>query len=72
MTTFSSLGVSEPFIKGIKECGILTPTPIQQQSIPYLLQEGADFIGKAQTGTGKTAAFGLPLLQRINTKKSRP
>ena len=70
MTTFSSLGVSEPFIKGIKECGILTPTPIQQQSIPYLLQEGADFIGKAQTGTGKTAAFGLPLLQRVNTKKT--
>ncbi len=49
--------------------GIVTPTEVQQRSIPYLMKSGADFVAQAQTGTGKTAAFGLPLLTKIDPKK---
>ncbi|MDP4207965.1 MAG: DEAD/DEAH box helicase [Bacteroidota bacterium] len=66
MKTFSELGVSDTFVKALKENNITTPTEIQVKSIPFLLEKGTDFIGQAQTGTGKTAAFGLPLLQAIN------
>lgn len=67
LSTFSELGVSDALIKGLLENNIFDPTEIQKKSIPYLLKEGFDFIGQAQTGTGKTMAFGLPLLQKINT-----
>ncbi len=68
MSTFKELGIRTDFNKAIKEMGILNPTEIQEQAIPFLLESGADFIGQAQTGTGKTAAFGLPLLHRVNPK----
>lgn len=67
MSTFTELGVTEALIKGLIENNIITPTEIQEKSIPFLLKEGTDFIGQAQTGTGKTAAFGLPLLQATDT-----
>ncbi|WP_047546432.1 DEAD/DEAH box helicase [Psychroserpens sp. Hel_I_66] len=68
-TTFFDLGISKSLIKGLKELNIKTPTQIQEQAIPVLLKNDNDFIGLAQTGTGKTAAFGLPILQNINPKK---
>ncbi len=71
MKTFKQLGVSERLIQGISEKGILEPTEIQELAIPFLLQDGGDFVGQAQTGTGKTAAFGLPLLQRIDPQDKR-
>lgn len=66
MINFSSLGLSDPLLKVLSELGFETPTQIQEQSIPILLDGQTDFIGMAQTGTGKTAAFGLPLLDLIN------
>ncbi len=67
--TFKELGVSEKIIKGLKEMGINTPTKIQEASIPILSEGTIDFVGQAQTGTGKTAAFGLPLLAQVNPQK---
>jgi ATP-dependent RNA helicase DeaD len=67
--TFSDLGVSEKFIKALQEINIITPTEIQEKAIPFLIEKGTDFIGQAQTGTGKTAAYGLPVLQAINPDK---
>lgn len=61
---FSGLGLSEPINKALSDLGFTKPTPIQEQAIPQIL-DGKDLIGSAQTGTGKTAAFGLPILQRI-------
>jgi ATP-dependent RNA helicase DeaD len=66
VTTFADLGLSEPFLEALKHLGYEKPTPIQEQTIPALLA-GRDIIGQAQTGTGKTAAFGLPLLEYIDT-----
>jgi ATP-dependent RNA helicase DeaD len=66
LKTFSELGISDTFIKALKENNIIVPTEIQVKAIPFLLENGTDFIGQAQTGTGKTAAFGLPLLHKIN------
>lgn len=63
MLSFSELGVGENVLKAIQELGFIEPTPIQQQAIPRLLADETDFIGLAQTGTGKTAAFGLPILE---------
>ncbi|MBK6398987.1 MAG: DEAD/DEAH box helicase [Bacteroidetes bacterium] len=63
MLSFSELGVGENVLKAIQELGFIEPTPIQQQAIPVLLADETDFIGLAQTGTGKTAAFGLPILE---------
>ena len=71
LSTFSELGISEELIKGLVENNIFDPTEIQEKSIPFLLEEGTDFIGQAQTGTGKTAAFGLPLLQAIDSSDNR-
>jgi ATP-dependent RNA helicase DeaD len=65
MSTFEELGLSEPLLEALRHLGYETPTPIQEQAIPALL-EGRDVIGQAQTGTGKTAAFGLPLLQYVD------
>lgn len=63
---FKTLGVRDDLIQGLEELGIKTPTAIQQQAIPFLLTKGGDFIAQAQTGTGKTAAFGIPLLMQID------
>lgn len=68
MSTFSSLGIKKEFIQSIKELGISKPTEIQEKAIPMLLGKRTDFIGLAQTGTGKTAAFGLPIVQQIDPK----
>ena len=69
MNTFSALGIDKGFVKSIKELGIETPTEVQQKTIPVLLEKSTDFIGLAQTGTGKTAAFGLPILHHIDPNK---
>ena len=66
MKTFEELGVSEELRRAIKEIGYETPTPVQEAVIPYLLGTGNDVIALAQTGTGKTAAYGLPVLQKVN------
>ncbi len=65
MTRFSDLGLSEEILRALDELGYSDPTPIQEQAIPELLA-GRDVIGQAQTGTGKTAAFGLPMLQYLD------
>ena len=64
MTTFAELGLSADIVRALDDMGYQTPTPIQEQVIPLALQ-GVDILGAAQTGTGKTAAFALPLLQRL-------
>jgi len=64
--SFTPLGISKTYIKSLSELGIKNPTEIQRKSIPILLKKPTDFIGLAQTGTGKTAAYGLPVLHSIN------
>ena len=66
--TFEELGVNENLRRAIEELGFESPMPVQEKVIPHLLGEGAegDVVALAQTGTGKTAAFGLPVLQRID------
>ncbi|MGM0576235.1 MAG: DEAD/DEAH box helicase [Myxococcota bacterium] len=71
MSTFSDLGLSRPLLRAVEAQGYTTPTPIQEQAIPPLL-EGRDLLGVAQTGTGKTAAFTLPLLHRFAERPRRP
>ena len=68
MTTFDQLGLTPALLDAIAERGFVTPTPIQAEMIPFLLSEDQDVTGLAQTGTGKTAAFGLPVLQMIDTQ----
>ncbi|MBQ7471635.1 MAG: DEAD/DEAH box helicase, partial [Prevotella sp.] len=68
MKTFEELGVSEEIRRAIGELGFENPMPVQEEVIPYLLGNRNDIIALAQTGTGKTAAFGIPLLQRIDPK----
>lgn len=68
---FSDLGLPENILKALVEIGYETPSPIQEQAIPILLK-GADILGMAQTGTGKTAAFALPILARIDMKQKNP
>lgn len=67
LKNFEALGLSQPLLDGLAEMGFENPTEIQQQAIPILLQHDGDFIGLAQTGTGKTAAFGIPLLELMDT-----
>jgi ATP-dependent RNA helicase DeaD len=69
--SFAELGLSESLLKTLSEIGYETPSPIQAQCIPVLL-EGRDMIGMAQTGTGKTAAFALPLMEQIDIKLTKP
>lgn len=66
---FKSLNIIEPILRAVKEEGYITPTPIQAQSIPIILQ-GTDLLGCAQTGTGKTAAFAIPILQLLSANKT--
>jgi len=70
MTTFSELGIHKSYIKALEELNIVNPTEIQATVIPKLLEAEVDLIGIAQTGTGKTAAFGLPVLHAIDTNVS--
>ncbi len=72
MKTFSELGLNEQLIKATEALGFEHATTIQEKAIPVLLSGTKDFIGLAQTGTGKTAAFGLPLLQLIDVEKKHP
>ena len=69
--TFSQLSLSEPVLKALEDLGYESPTPIQAQTIPHVLA-GVDIIGQAQTGTGKTAAFALPLLSRVDIDQRLP
>ncbi|MBS1132207.1 MAG: ATP-dependent helicase CsdA, partial [Proteobacteria bacterium] len=69
--SFADLGLSETLLQTLTQIGYETPSPIQAQCIPVLL-EGHDLIGMAQTGTGKTAAFALPLMEQIDVKLTKP
>lgn len=72
MKTFEEIGVSPEIRKAIEELGYENPMPVQEEVIPYLLGNGNDVVALAQTGTGKTAAFGLPLIQKIDVKNCVP
>lgn len=65
--TFKELGLDEHIVKAVEELGFEKPSPIQEESIPLLITGDKDYVGLAQTGTGKTAAFGLPMIQQIDT-----
>jgi ATP-dependent RNA helicase DeaD len=68
LKTFKELGIPANLMQGLHELGIIHPTEIQDKAIPFLIENGGDLIAQAQTGTGKTAAFGLPLLMKMNPK----
>ena len=68
MNLFEQLGLDEPILRAITDMGFETPSEIQQKAIPTLLEDDTDMVALAQTGTGKTAAFGFPLLQLIDTE----
>ncbi len=72
MNPFSNLGIRHDIVNAITELGFSNPTPIQEQAIPVLLSGSNDFVGLAQTGTGKTAAFGLPLLELLDFEENYP
>src|SRR5678810_275794 len=72
MITFEGLGLDSKLIQATDALGFKNPTPIQEKAIPVLLSGTKDLVGLAQTGTGKTAAFGLPLLQLIDPGKKFP
>ena len=72
MKTFEELGVSPEIRRAIEEMGYEQPMPVQEEVIPYLLGENNDVVALAQTGTGKTAAFGLPLIQKITSTTEFP
>jgi len=72
LKTFEELGVASPILKAIQEMGYESPMPVQEEVIPFLLGEDNDVIALAQTGTGKTAAFGLPILQKIDVSAYQP
>jgi len=66
MQTFQETGLKPELIESITEIGFETPTPIQEKTIPFILESESDLIAMAQTGTGKTAAFGLPILHKMD------
>lgn len=68
MKSFETLGLSKGLVESVQQIGFETPTPIQEKAIPVLLNGNRDFVGLAQTGTGKTAAFGLPLLELVDDR----
>ena len=72
MNAFEALGLNEQIVLATNDLGFTTATPIQEQAIPVLLSGTTDFVGLAQTGTGKTAAFGLPILQLVNSDEKYP
>ena len=69
MTTFQSLGLQPELLETIDSLGFKNPTPVQEKVIPLLLKKETDLVALAQTGTGKTAAFGFPLLQKLDLQK---
>ena len=71
MTTFSDLGLKPEILQALEEIGFETPTEVQEKAIPVLVEELQDLIALSQTGTGKTAAFGLPLLERVDVSLKR-
>ncbi|WP_420208155.1 DEAD/DEAH box helicase [Candidatus Electronema sp. JC] len=71
MSTFADLGISSEIISALTDLGFTEPTPIQEQAIPLILKNHADIVSLAQTGTGKTAAFGLPLIQLLDPASRR-
>ena len=68
---FEDMGLSKEMLKAVEDMGFEEPSPIQELAIPHLL-EGKDVVGQAQTGTGKTAAFGIPILERIDARQKGP
>lgn len=72
MSLFEALGLKPELVKAVTEMGFTAPTPIQEKVIPYLIQTPGDLVGLAQTGTGKTAAFGLPLLHHVDSHARVP
>ncbi len=71
MKSFEELGVSEPLRRAVEELGFDSPMPVQEKVIPHLLEGDSDVVGLAQTGTGKTAAFGMPVIQRIDPHQNK-
>jgi ATP-dependent RNA helicase DeaD len=71
MESFENIGLSENTLKVIRQRGFEEPTPIQIQAIPAILGGSKDIVGQAQTGTGKTAAFGLPMIELLEEKSRR-
>ena len=71
MSKFAQLGIKPEYIKSINELGIFEPTPVQEKTIPFLIKNTSDIVVQAQTGTGKTAAFGLPILHHINPNNEK-
>ena len=72
MNAFQALGLNEQLVQAVTDLGFETPSAIQEKAIPILLSGTTDFVGLAQTGTGKTAAFGLPLLQLMDETQRHP
>lgn len=70
MTNFTDISLPEPLLRAIKDLGFISPTPIQEETIPWLLENDSDLIAMAQTGTGKTAAFGLPVLSETDIERT--
>jgi ATP-dependent RNA helicase DeaD len=70
MILFNEMGLNAELQRAVEELGFETPTPIQEKTIPFLLESRNDIVAQAQTGTGKTAAFGLPIIQQIDTSKN--
>lgn len=70
--SFEELGLKSGVLKSLDLLGFEIPTPIQEKAIPHLLKEESDFVGLAQTGTGKTAAFGLPLVSKVEEGRKKP
>jgi len=72
MTSFTDLGIDPRILKALTALGFDAPMPVQEEAIPVLLSDKSDLVALAQTGTGKTAAYGIPLIQNINTKSNKP
>uniref|UniRef100_UPI00261CF08B DEAD/DEAH box helicase n=1 Tax=uncultured Muriicola sp. TaxID=1583102 RepID=UPI00261CF08B len=68
MTKFKALGLNEALLQAIEDLGFETPSEVQEKTIPILLEDETDLVALAQTGTGKTAAFGFPLIQKIQSE----
>ena len=71
LNNFEELGVGKKFILGLNDLNIITPTEIQKKVIPILINSNTDLVGQAQTGTGKTAAYGLPLLHKVDPGQNK-
>ena len=72
MTRFNEFELSSEILRAVEDMGFKTPTPIQEKTIPFLLRSQSDLIALAQTGTGKTAAFGLPIIEKLDPKEEKP